>query len=84
MLVLDAYLVGAPTFLSNGQRDPVCDWYRSKVSASAAGMTWQTIIPDLLSQGHDLDLNVTKEQVTGAAARWIVAVADTYAIPTLE
>lgn len=107
MLVLDAYLVGAPPFLSKAQRDQVGDWYRSKVSAnsdytdavtgaakafvligdlnaSAAGMTWQTIIPDLLEQGHDLDFNVTKEQVTAAAARWIVAVADTFAPPSLD
>ena len=78
MLVLDAYLVGAPPFLSKAQRDQVGDWYRSKVSAnseyteavtgaakafvligdlnaSAAGMAWQTIIPDLLEQGHDLE-----------------------------
>jgi len=54
------------------------------LNASAAGMTWQTIIPDLLEQGHTLDFNVTKEQVTAAAARWIVAVADTFAPPSLE
>ena len=107
MLVLDAYLVGAPSFLSKAQRDLVGDWYRSKVSAnpeyadavtgaakafvligdlnaSAAGMAWQTIIPDLGEKGHDLDLNVTKEQVTAAAARWIVAVADTFAPPSLD
>ena len=107
MLVLDAYLVGAPPFLSKAQRDLVSDWYRSKVSAnaeytdavtgaakafvligdlnaSAAGMTWQTIIPDLLAEGHDLEFNVTKEQVTAAAARWIVAVADTFAPPALD
>ena len=107
MLVLDAYLVGAPPFLSKAQRDLVGDWYRSKVSAnpeyadavtgaakafvligdlnaSAAGMAWQTIIPDLLEQGHDLEFNVTKEQVTAAAARWIVAVADTFAPPSLD
>ena len=54
------------------------------LNASAAGMTWQTIIPDLLEQGHDLDFNVTKEQVTAAAARWIVAVADTFTPPSLE
>jgi len=107
MLVLDAYLVGAPPFLSPAQRDQVADWYRSQVTAnpaytdavsgaakafvligdlnaSAAGMTWQTIIPDLLEQGHTLDFNVTKEQVTAAAARWIVAVADTFAPPSLE
>ena len=107
MLVLDAYLVGAPPFLSKAQRDLVGDWYRSKVSAnpeytdavtgaakafvligdlngSAAGMTWQTIIPDLLEQGHDLEFRVTKEQVTAAAARWIVAVADTFAPPSLD
>ena len=107
MLVLDAYLVGAPPFLSKAQRDLVGDWYRSKVSAnpeytdavtgaakafvligdlnaSAAGMAWQTIIPDLLEQGHDLEFNVTKEQVTAAAARWIVAVADTFAAPSLD
>ena len=107
MLVLDAYLVGAPPFLSKAQRDLVGDWYRSKVSAnpeytdavtgaakafvligdlnsSAAGMTWQTIIPDLLEQGHDLEFQVTKEQVTAAAARWIVAVADTFAPPSLD
>ena len=106
MLVLDAYLVGAPPFLSKAQRDQVSDWYRSKVSAnpeytdavtgaakafvligdlnaSAAGMAWQTIIPDLLAQGHDLEFNVTKEQVTAAAARWIVAVADTFTPPML-
>ena len=52
--------------------------------ASAAGMAWQTIIPDLLEQGHDLEFNVTKEQVTAAAARWIVAVADTFAPPSLD
>ena len=51
---------------------------------SAAGMAWQTIIPDLLEQGHDLELNVTKEQVMAAAARWIVAVADTFAPPSLD
>ncbi|MDB4651227.1 hypothetical protein OAE26_01445 [Synechococcus sp. AH-551-E05] len=107
MLVLDAYLVGAPAFLSKAQRDQVSDWYRSKVSAnpeytdavtgaakafvligdlnaSAAGMAWQTIIPDLLEQGHDLEFNVTKEQVMAAAARWIVAVADTFAPPSLD
>ena len=107
MLVLDAYLVGAPPFLSKAQRDQVSDWYRSKVSAtpeytdavtgaakafvligdlnaSAAGTTWQTIIPDLLAQGHDLEFNVTKEQVTAAAARWIVAVADTFTPPMLD
>ena len=107
MLVLDAYLVGAPPFLSKAQRDQVGDWYRSKVSAnpeytdavtgaakafvligdlnaSAAGMAWQTIIPDLLEQGHDLEFNVTKEQVTAAAARWIVAVADTFTPPSLD
>ena len=107
MLVLDAYLVGAPPFLSKAQRDQVSDWYRSKVSAnaeytaavtgaakafvligdlnaSAAGMAWQTIIPDLLEQGHDLEFNVTKEQVTAAAARWIVAVADTFTPPSLD
>ena len=107
MLVLDAYLVGAPPFLSKAQRDLVGDWYRSKVSsnpeytdavtgaakafvligdlnASAAGMAWQTIIPDLLEQGHDLEFNVTKEQATAAAARWIVAVADTFAPPSLD
>ena len=37
------------------------------LNASAAGMAWQTIIPDLLAQGHDLGFNVTKEQVTAAA-----------------
>jgi len=107
MLVLDAYLVGAPPFLTKAQRDMVADWYRSKVTAkpeytaavtgaakafvligdlnaSAAGMQWQTIIPALLSEGHDLEFNVTKEQVTAAAARWIVAVADTFAAPSLE
>ena len=107
MLVLDAYLVGAPPFLSKAQRDQVSDWYRNKVSAvpeyteavtgaakafvligdlnaSAAGMAWQTIIPDLLEQGHDLEFNVTKEQVTAAAARWIVAVADTFTPPSLD
>ena len=107
MLVLDAYLVGAPPFLSKAQRDQVSDWYRSKVSAnaeytdavtgaakafvligdlnaSAAGMAWQTIIPDLLAQGHDLEFNVTKEQVAAAAARWIVAVADTFTPPSLD
>ena len=107
MLVLDAYLVGAPPFLSKAQRDLVGDWYRSKVSAdpeytdavtgaakafvligdlnaSAAGMAWQTIIPDLLEQGHDLEFNVTKEQVAAAAARWIVAVADTFTPPSLD
>ena len=107
MLVLDAYLVGAPPFLTKAQRDMVADWYRSKVTAnaeyteavtgaakafvligdfnaSAAGMAWQTIIPDLLEQGHDLEFNVTKEQVTAAAARWIVAVADTFTPPSLD
>ena len=107
MLVLDAYLVGAPPFLSKAQRDMVADWYRSKVTAnseytdavtgaakafvligdlnaSAAGMNWQTIIPDLLAEGHDLEFNVTKAQVTAAAARWIVAVADTFAAPSLD
>ena len=106
MLVLDAYLVGAPPFLSKAQRDQVSDWYRSQVSAnpeytdavtgaakafvligdlnaSAAGMAWQTIIPDLLAKGHNLEFNVTKEQVTAAAARWIVAVADTFTPPSL-
>ena len=39
---------------------------------------------ELLAQGHDLEFNVTKEQVTAAAARWIVAVADTFAAPSLE
>ncbi len=34
MLLLDAYLVGAPPFLSKAQRDLVGDWYRSKVSAN--------------------------------------------------
>ena len=34
MLVLDAYLVGAPSFLSTAQQDLVGDWYRSKVSAN--------------------------------------------------
>ena len=43
-----------------------------------------TIIPDLLEQGHDLEFNVTKEQVTAAAARWIVAVADTFTPPSLD
>ena len=33
MLVLDAYLVGAPPFLSKAQRGLVGDWCRSKVSA---------------------------------------------------
>ena len=107
MLVLDAYLVGAPPFLSKAQRDQVSDWYRSQVSAnpeytdavtgaakafvligdlnaSAAGMAWQTIIPDLLAKGHNLAFNVTKEQVTAAAARWIVAVADTFTPPSLD
>ena len=106
MLVLDAYLVGAPPFLTKAQRDMVADWYRSKVTAnpeyteavtgaakafvligdlnaSAAGMNWQTIIPDLLAEGHDLEFNVTKEQVTAVAARWIVAVSDTFAAPSL-
>ena len=46
-------------------------------------MAWQTIIPDLLEQGHDLEFNVTKEQVTAAPARWIVAVADTFKPPSL-
>ena len=54
------------------------------LNASAAGMAWQTIIPDLLEQGHDLEFNVTKEQVTAAAARWIVAVADTFTPPSLD
>ena len=54
------------------------------LNASAAGMAWQTIIPDLLEQGHDLEFNVTKEQVTASAARWIVAVADTFAPPSLD
>ena len=47
-------------------------------------MAWQTIIPDLLEQRHDLEFNVTKEQVTAAAARWIVAVADTFTPPSLD
>ena len=107
MLVLDAYLVDAPPFLSKAQRDQVGAWYRSKVSAnpeytqavtgaaksfvligdlnaSAAGLKWQTIIPDLLAEGHNLGFNITKEQATAAAARWIVAVADTFAAPTLH
>ena len=107
MLVLDAYLVDAPPFLSQQQRDQVGAWYRSKVSgnpetiqavtgaakafvligdlnASAAGMQWQTIIPDLLAEGHDLPFNITKAQATAAAARWIVAVADTFELPSLE
>lgn len=107
MLVLDAYLVDAPPFLSKAQRDQVGDWYRSKVSAkpeythavtgaaksfvligdlnaSAAGTRWQTIIPDLLAEGHNLRFNITKEQATAAAARWIVAVADTFAPPSLH
>ena len=102
MLVIDAYSVDAPPFLSKAQRDQVGDWYRSKVitnpdynkavsgaaksfvvigdlNASAAGMQWETIIPDLLEQRHDLDFNITKEQATAAAERWIVAVADTFA-----
>ena len=54
------------------------------LNASAAGKAWQTIISDLLEQGHDLEFNVTKEQVTAAAARWIVAVADTFAPPSLD
>ena len=33
MLVLDAYLVDAPPFLTQQQRDQVGAWYRSKVSA---------------------------------------------------
>ena len=92
MLVLDAYLVDAPPFLTQQQRDQVGAWYRSKVSgnpetiqavtgaakafvligdlnASAAGMQWQTIIPDLLAEGHDLPFNITKAQATAAAAR---------------
>ena len=107
MLVLDAYLVDAPPFLTQQQRDQVGAWYRSKVSgnpetiqavtgaakafvligdlnASAAGMQWQTIIPDLLAEGHDLPFNITKTQATAAAARWIVAVADTFELPGLE
>ena len=107
MLVLDAYLVDAPPFLTQQQRDQVGAWYRSKVSgnpetiqavtgaakafvligdlnASAAGMQWQTIIPDLLAEGHDLPFNITKAQATAAAARWIVAVADTFELPSLE
>ena len=54
------------------------------LNASAAGLAWQTIIPVLLEQGHDLEFNVTKEQVTAAAARWIVAVADNFAPPSLD
>ena len=100
MLVLDAYLVEAPPFLSKAQRDQVSYWYRSKVSAnaehtaaakafvligdlnsSAADMGWQMIIPDLLTKGHDLEFNVTKEQVAAAAARWIVAMDDTFTPP---
>ena len=107
MLVLDAYLVDAPPFLTQQQRDQVGAWYRSKVSsnpetiqavtgaakafvligdlnASAAGMQWQTIIPDLLAEGHDLPFNITKAQATAAAARWIVAVADRFELPSLE
>ena len=107
MLVLDAYLVDAPPFLTQQQRDQVGAWYRSKVSgnpetiqavtgaakafvligdlnASAAGMQWQTIIPDLLAEGHDLPFNITKAQATAAAARWIVAVGDTFELPSLE
>ena len=107
MLVLDSYLVNAPPFLTQQQRDQVGAWYRSKVSgnpetiqavtgaakafvligdlnASAAGMQWQTIIPDLLAEGHDLPFNITKAQATAAAARWIVAVGDTFELPSLE
>lgn len=107
MLVLDSYLVNAPPFLTQQQRDQVGAWYRSKVSgnpetiqavtgaakafvligdlnASAAGMQWQTIIPDLLAEGHDLPFNITKAQATAAAARWIVAVADTFELPSFE
>ena len=54
------------------------------IQRAAAGMAWQTIIPDLLEQRHDLEFNVTKEQVTAAAARWIVAVADTFTPPSLD
>ena len=54
------------------------------LNASAAGMAWQTIIPDLLSAGQDLEFNVTKEQVAAAAARWIVAVADPFKPPSLD
>ena len=35
MLVLDAYLVGAPPFLRKAKRDQVSVWYRSQVSANA-------------------------------------------------
>ena len=107
MLVLDSYLVNAPPFLTQQQRDQVGAWYRSKVSgnpetiqavtgaakafvligdlnASAAGMQWQMIIPDLLAEGHDLPFNITKAQATAAAARWIVAVGDTFELPSLE
>ena len=54
------------------------------LNASAAGMQWQSIIPDLLAEGHDLPFNITKAQATAAAARWIVAVADTFELPSLE
>ena len=47
-------------------------------------MQWQTIIPDLLEQGHDLEFNITKEQTTEAAERWIVAVADGSHPPVLD
>ena len=52
--------------------------------ASAVGMAWQTIVPELLDQGHDLEFNVTKEHETAAAARRIVAVANTFAPPSLD
>ena len=41
-------------------------------------------MPLLEQIGNDLEFNVTKEQVTAAAARWIVAVADTFAPPSLD
>ena len=54
------------------------------LNASAAGMAWQTINPDSLEQGHNLEFNDTMEQVRAAATSWIVAVADTFAPPSLD
>lgn len=54
------------------------------LNASAAGMQWQTIIPNLLEQGQDHEFNITKEQTTEASERWIVDVADGSHPPVLD
>ena len=78
--MIDAYSVDAPPFLSKAQRDQVGDWYRSKVitnpdyNKAVSGAAKSFVV-----QRHDLDFNITKEQATAAAERWIVAVADTFA-----